>query len=209
MSRTAQRSAARPAPADAAELIDRTGILAASLPKRRRSPENEPEPAPIYTRQPVCDQDLRPKSVVIRRRRSRLWLGGAAAFTLLAIGWLGGGMLGGLSSSEDAASLDSRPAVATQPAPAPAPAPPAAPVVQPEPRVEHAPPVTVYVPVPAPAPRQVPVAKLQPRPAPIRSEEPRAEVPPSTSSPKPKANPVQDFVKPFMDGMDKMMFGQR
>ncbi|MFD9890970.1 hypothetical protein ACFWY9_16620 [Amycolatopsis sp. NPDC059027] len=207
MSRTAQRSAARPAPADAAELIDRTGILAASLPKRRRSPENEPEPAPIYTRQPVCDQDLRPKSVVIRRRRSRLWLGGAAAFTLLAIGWLGGGMLGGLSSSEDAASLDSRPAVATQPAPAPAP--PAAPVVQPEPRVEHAPPVTVYVPVPAPAPRQVPVAKLQPRPAPIRSEEPRAEVPPSTSSPKPKANPVQDFVKPFMDGMDKMMFGQR
>ncbi|MFE0022877.1 hypothetical protein [Amycolatopsis sp. NPDC059021] len=207
MSRTAQRSAARPAPADAAELIDRTGIIAASLPKRRRSPESEPEPAPIYTRQPVCDQDLRPKSVVIRRRRSRLWLGGAAAFTLLAIGWLGGGMLGGLSSSEDAASLDPRPAVATQPAPAPAP--PAVPVVQPEPRVEHAPPVTVYVPVPAPAPRQVPVARLQPRPAPLRSEQPRAEVPPSTSSPKPKANPVQEFVKPFMDGMDKMMFGQR
>jgi hypothetical protein len=74
MLRTAQRSATRPSSdRTAVELLDRTGIVAASLPRRRRTGDDADPPAePIYKRPPVCDQDLRPKSVVIRRR-ARTW----------------------------------------------------------------------------------------------------------------------------------------
>ncbi|MEV6619476.1 hypothetical protein AB0M71_01055, partial [Amycolatopsis sp. NPDC051114] len=118
MLRTAQRSATRPSGDTAVELLDRTGIIAASLPQRRRTDDELPELEPIYTRPPVCDQDLRPKSVVIRRR-ARTWLGSGAAVLLVAVGWLGGGMLsGGLfgsAPSDDVAQLDARPAVAEAP----------------------------------------------------------------------------------------------
>ncbi|MEU4254479.1 hypothetical protein AB0F15_44530, partial [Amycolatopsis sp. NPDC026612] len=100
MLRTAPRSATRPSGDRAAvELLDRTGIVAASLPQRRRIDDQVLAAEPIYTRPPVCDQDLRPKSVVIRRR-ARTWLGGGAAVLLVAAGWLAGGLFtGGWSGS--------------------------------------------------------------------------------------------------------------
>ncbi|WP_235783671.1 hypothetical protein [Amycolatopsis orientalis] len=153
MPRAAQRrtstDAAFSAPVETVELLDRTGIIAASLPKRRRSPENEIEPEPLPVRNPVCepvvDKDLRPKAVVIHRR-ARSWLVGGAGVALLAIGWLAGSAT--LEPVDDTALPEPLPAVATQQA---VPQPPAA---QPAPQAA---PVTVYVPVtvkqrvPAPA----------------------------------------------------------
>jgi hypothetical protein len=197
MLRTAQRSATRPSSdRTAVELLDRTGIVAASLPRRRRTDDEVLAPEPIYTRPPVCDQDLRPKSVVIRRR-ARTWLGGGAAVLLVAAGWLGGGLFtGGLfapAPERDVAQLDARPAVAAAPAPEPQPAAPQAPVV-----VTPAP-KTVYVPVPAkPAPKQVQVqaqAKPQPKkPVPDEEADVRADLP-SSATPPPAPNPIQAWVE--------------
>jgi hypothetical protein len=169
------------------ELLDRTGIVAASLPRRRRTDDEVTAAEPIFTRPPVCDQDLRPKSVVIRRR-ARIWLGGGAAVLLVAAGWLGGGLFtGGLfapAQSDDVAQVDPRPVVATEAVPEPAP--PQAPVVV------TPPPKTVYVPVPAkPAPKQVQAqAKPQPKkPAPSPAEEARVDLP--SSSAPPSTDPVR------------------
>ncbi|WP_328446252.1 MULTISPECIES: hypothetical protein [unclassified Amycolatopsis] len=182
------------------ELLDRTGIVAASLPRRRRTDDELPELAePIYTRPPVCDQDLRPKSVVIRRR-ARTWLGSGAAVLLVAAGWVAGGVLsGGLfapSPADDVAQVDPRPAVAAVPAPQPQPQPPA-PVVTP-------PPSTVYVPVPAskPASKQVQVqAKAQPKKRSADDTDvPRVDLPSATTPPS-STNPVQSW----MNAAESMM----
>ncbi|MET8854332.1 hypothetical protein [Amycolatopsis sp. NPDC004625] len=194
MLRTAPRSATRSSSdRTAVELLDRTGIVAASLPRRRRTEDETPAVAPIYTRPPVCDQDLRPKSVVIRRR-ARTWLGGGAAVLLVAAGWLGGGLFTGSmfgpAPDGDAASLDTRPAVAAAPAPEPQPLAPQAPVV-----VTPAP-KTVYVPVPAkPAPKQVQAqAKPQPKKQPVPDDGTEARVDLPTSSAPPTTNPIQAWV---------------
>ncbi|MDQ7803844.1 hypothetical protein Q5425_08870 [Amycolatopsis sp. A133] len=181
------------------ELLDRTGIVAASLPRRRRTDaEAILVDAPIYTRTPVCDQDLRPKSVVIRRR-ARTWLGGGAAVLLVAAGWLGGGLFtGGLFASEperDVAQLDARPAVAAAPAPATQP--------QPQPPAPQAPavvtpaPKTVYVPVPAkPAPKSDQVqAQAKPQQKKDSPEEEARVDLPSASTPPSSANPIQSWVE--------------
>lgn len=191
MLRTAPRSATRSSSdRTAVELLDRTGIVAASLPRRRRTDDDPPEAEPIYTRPPVCDQDLRPKSVVIRRR-ARTWLGGGAAVLLVAAGWLGGGLFGGMFGSapaDDVAQVDTRPAMSVE-QPAAQPQAPQAPVVTP-------PPTTVYVPVPAkPSPKTVQAqAKAQPKKKPADDADvPRADLP----SPKPApstTNPVQAWV---------------
>ncbi|WIX87062.1 hypothetical protein [Amycolatopsis sp. DG1A-15b] len=199
MLRTAPRSATRPSSDRAAvELLDRTGIVAASLPRRRRTDDEVTRVEPIYTRPPVCDQDLREKSVVIRRR-ARTWLGGGAAVLLVAAGWLGGGLFtGGLfapAPERDVAQLDARPAVAAAPAPEPpaSPAPPAPVVVTPAPE-------TVYVPVPAkPAPKQAQAqaqAQAKPQPKkPVPDEEAEARVDlPSSATPPPASNPIQAWV---------------
>ncbi|MEU0532209.1 hypothetical protein [Amycolatopsis tolypomycina] len=192
MLRAAPRSATRSSSDRAAvELLDRTGIVAASLPRRRRTDDEAARAdTPIFTRPPVCDQDLRPKSVVIRRR-ARAWLGGGAAVLLVGAGWLGGGLFtGGLfapAPERDVAQLDARPAVAAAPAPEPLPVAPQAPVV-----VTPAP-KTVYVPVPAkPAPKQVQAqAKPQPKkpPVPVEEAEARADLPPSAAPST--TNPIQ------------------
>lgn len=171
----------------AVELLDRTGIVAASLPRRRRTDGDQLAAEPIYTRPPVCDQDLREKSVVIRRR-ARTWLGGGAAVLLVAAGWLGGGLFtGGLLSpapADEVAQPDARPAIAA--APAPGPAAPQAPAVTP-------PPKTVFVPVPAkPAPKQVQVqAKPQSKKSVPEEDEARVDLPSPTST---TPNPVQSWV---------------
>jgi hypothetical protein len=188
MLRTAQRSATRPSSdRTAVELLDRTGIVAASLPRRRRTDDQVTAAEPIFTRPPVCDRDLRPKSVVIRRR-ARGWLGGGAAVLLVAAGWLGGGLFtGGLftpSTSDDVAQGDPRPAVAT--AAVPEPAAPQAPVVVP-------PPKTVYVPAPAKqAPKRVQAqAKPQPKKTTPAEDEARVDLPASSAKPPPATDPVQ------------------
>jgi hypothetical protein len=197
MLRTAQRSATRPSSdRTAVELLDRTGIVAASLPRRRRTDDEVLAPEPIYTRPPVCDQDLRPKSVVIRRR-ARTWLGGGAAVLLVAAGWLGGGLFtGGLfapAPADEVAQPDPRPAVAAATVPGPAaPQAPQAPAVVP-------PPKTVYVPVPAkPAPKQTQAeaqAQAKPQPGkPPSDDQLRADLPPSSATPPPTTDPVQDWV---------------
>lgn len=199
MLRTAPRSATRPSSdRTAGELLDRTGIVAASLPRRRRTDDDVSRLAePIYTRPPVCDQDLRPKSVVIRRR-ARTWLGGGAAVLLVGAGWLGGGLFtGGLfapAPERDVAQVDPRPAVAAAPAPEPQ---PQAQVAAPQPPVVVTPaPQTVYVPVPAkPAPKQMQAqAKPQPKkPVPDEEADARADLP-SASTPPSTTNPIQAWV---------------
>ncbi|MEV6641055.1 hypothetical protein [Amycolatopsis sp. NPDC051371] len=177
MLRTAQRSATRPSSdRTAVELLDRTGIVAASLPQRRRTDDDVAVAEPIYTRPPVCDQDLRPKSVVIRRR-ARTWLGSGAAVLLVAVGWLAGGMATGslfAANRDDVAQLDSRPAIAE--APAPQPQAPQAPVATPAP-------TTVFVPVPAkPAPKHVQAqAKPQAKKTVPEEDEARVDLPSPTS----------------------------
>lgn len=160
-------------PVETAELLDRTGIIAASLPKRRRSPENAVEPEPLPVRAPVCepvvDKDLRPKAVVIHRR-ARSWLVGGAGVALLAIGWFAGTFT--LEPVDDTAMPEPPlPAVATQQA-----APPAAQPAQPAP-------VTVYVPVTVkqhvPVPTKKKAAREQavalPSAEPRQTEQPRAD----------------------------------
>ncbi|WP_235096753.1 hypothetical protein [Amycolatopsis decaplanina] len=153
MPRAAQRrpstDAAFSAPVETVELLDRTGIIAASLPKRRRSPENEPEPMPV--RPPVCepvvDKDLRPKAVVIHRR-ARSWLVGGAGVALLAIGWFAGTFTFA-PVGDTALPEQPLPAVVTQQA--------APPVAPPAPQAA---PVTVYVPVTVK--QQAPATKKKP-----------------------------------------------
>jgi outer membrane biosynthesis protein TonB len=193
MPRTAPSVATRPSSDRAAvELLDRTGIVAASLPKRRRTDDELSELAePIYTRPPVCDQDLRPKSVVIRRR-ARTWLGSGAAVLLVAAGWAAGGLLSGSLFTQpppdDVAQVDPRPAVAAAPAPQPQP--------QPQAQAVAPPPSTVFVPVPAKqeTPKRVQVqAKAQPKKAPAEEDVPRVDLPPSTT-PSSSADPVRQWM---------------
>ncbi|WP_410658476.1 hypothetical protein [Amycolatopsis sp. lyj-112] len=188
------------------ELLDRTGIIAASLPKRRRSPENVPPPLPARTPvcEPVVDQDLRPKAVVIHRR-ARSWLVGGAGVALLAIGWLAGTFT--LPAPvDDALPAQPSPAVATQQAAPQAPAVPPAP---------QAAPVTVFVPVtvkqPAPAPKKkaakervVALPPAQTRPP----EQPRSDLGLTTRPPEAIAEDFEDMMNSSMAGSMAMQMAQ-
>ncbi|MCU1685358.1 MAG: hypothetical protein JWQ81_6097 [Amycolatopsis sp.] len=133
MARTVQPDATAGS-ATSAELLDRTGIIAASLPQRRRvelGPKPEPVALPVPEVHEVCpkDADLRPREVVIRRR-SRGWLAAGAALTLLAVGWVGGGMFGVRQADQSTQADIQHNVAAVRPvAVAPAPAPVAPPVV--------------------------------------------------------------------------------
>lgn len=190
------------------ELLDRTGIIAASLPKRRRSPENEPPPLPIRTSvcEPVVDQDLRPKAVVIHRR-ARSWLVGGAGVALLAIGWLAGTFT--LPAPVDEA-LPAQPlgqgVAAQQPAPQ-------APAVQPAPQAA---PVTVFVPVTvkqqAPAPKKKPAKEQVVALPPERTrppEQPRSDLGLTTRPPEVIAEDFRDMMNSSMGGSAAMEMTQR
>lgn len=180
----------------AVELLDRTGIIAASLPQRRRRAGEVPEPTPIYTRPPVCDQDLRPKSVVIRRR-VRAWLGSGAAVLLIGLGWIAGSSMGGgmlTTPADEVAQVDPNPAVAVDPVPQPAPQQPAV-VVQPQA------PVTVYVPVPQ---HQAGPKRVQAQPkAKSESDVPRVDLPPASTS-QPTPDPVAQMLQPWVIAAEQM-----
>jgi len=97
---TAQSS---PGTGTTVELLDRTGIIAASLPQRRRTEHESDEPPSLHE---TRSMDHRSRSVVIRRR-TKVWAGAAAAVGLLALGWLAGGAFSS-HSSDSAAQLDLR-----------------------------------------------------------------------------------------------------
>lgn len=192
---------------EAAELLDRTGIIAASLPKRRRSPENTYEPVPVRTPvcEPVVDQDLRPKAVVIHRR-AKSWLVGGAGAALLAIGWFAGSLTTPSPAVEGIAE-PSRPAVVNQPIA------PQAPAVQAAPQPAS---VIVYVPVTvkqqAPAPKKrkpAPGEEVLALPAEIRPpEQPRVDsdsLRPSTRSPEDLAEDFRQLTEPVAQSMAERM----
>jgi len=194
------RTTTRQRSPSAVELLDRTGIIAASLPQRRRRAGEVLEPAPIYTRPPVCDQDLRPKSVVIRRR-VRGWLGSGAAVLLIGLGWIAGSSWGGgalTPPADEVAQVDPNPAVAAQPVPQPQSAPQPI-VVQPQPQA----PVTVYVPVPEhkASPKRVQSLSLSQSKA--EADVPRVDLPP-TSTPQAKPDPVAQMLQPWVIAAEQM-----
>ncbi|WP_370323528.1 hypothetical protein [Amycolatopsis sp. WAC 04182] len=193
MPRAAQRrpsTDAFSAPVETVELLDRTGIIAASLPKRRRSPENEPEPEPMPVRPPVCepvvDKDLRPKAVVIHRR-ARSWLVGGAGVALLAIGWFAG-TFAVEPVGETALPERPLPAVATQQAP---------PVAQPVQPAPQAAPVTVYVPVTVK--QQVPATKKK------AAKEQVVALPPAETKPPEQPRSDTGTRDKAADGLRSMM----
>jgi hypothetical protein len=206
MVRTAVRgTTARPSPrvGTAVELLDRTGIIAASLPQRRRTEfetDVEPPVAAVVAEPQPKDMDLRPRSVVIHRR-AKAWVSAAAGVTLLAIGWLAGGTLANQDSSETALPVDVRQNVAEQPAVVP----PVAPAVTPATEVIEVPvkaPVTTQQQQP-PQHKTVPSTKPQ-RPAVRSTPEPRVDLPEQPSKTEPSEDlgkQVGEFVKPFFDMM--------
>ncbi|SEP49670.1 hypothetical protein [Amycolatopsis saalfeldensis] len=234
MLRTADRRATPIADRAAADLLDRTGIIAASLPRGRRSPEDpdieDTQPIPVVpggvTMRPgpgaaapgaagaalagAALIDSRPRAVVVRRRK-RAWVGGGAALALVALGWLGGGLFGGgllAGSTDDAvAQSDQRASVAQlQPAPAPAP------VVPPAPAPAAAP-VTVYVPVPSPSkpvkhnPVKPPTSRASS--APDNQDTARADTKPAPSSTTPApANAFQEYVDQWAELANRMSGGR-
>jgi hypothetical protein len=183
MVRTALRgTTARPSLRVAAtvELLDRTGIIAASLPQRRRTelksdgalaatPDlsaHEPQPP---------DKDLRPRSVVIHRRATT-WIGAVGAVALLAIGWFAGGTFAG-EKADNAAHVEVQQNVVEKPAVVP-PVPP--PVVS----------ATGTVQVPAEhsdVTHSPPATSKAQRPAVTAAAEPRVDLPakPTTGKPQP------------------------
>jgi hypothetical protein len=193
MVRASLRSAmACPPPRCAAtvELLDRTGIIAASLPRRRRSELDgvEDSPAEPQPSQPQ-DQDLRPRSVVIHRR-AKGWIGAAAAAGLVSIGWLGGGLLG-TPERENAAPVEVQQNVVERAVPAP-PAPP----VEPTPG-----PITAEAPV---VDHQPVTGSKSPRTSAKPLPETRADVPVNQRSGKPRPleqidKQIAAFVEPFMN----------
>ncbi|HEY2063474.1 hypothetical protein [Amycolatopsis sp. NBC_01480] len=233
MLRTADRRATPIADRAAADLLDRTGIIAASLPRGRRSPEDtdieDTQPIPVVpggvTRPgpgaaaagaagaALAGAALigsRPRAVVVRRRK-RAWVGGGAALALVALGWLGGGLFGGsvLSGSTDdaVAQSDQRTSVA-QPQPAPQPAP----VVPPAPAPAAAP-VTVYVPVPSPSKpvKHSPVKPPASRASSVPDGQDTARVdtkPAPTSTSQAPANSFQEYVDQWAELANRMSGGR-
>jgi hypothetical protein len=173
------------------ELLDRTGIIAASLPRRRRSELDavEDSPAEPQPSQPQ-DQDLRPHNVVIHRR-AKGWIGALAAAGLLGIGWLGGG-LSGAPERDNAAPVEVQQNVVERPVPAP-PAPPVEPMPGP---VTTEAPVVVH--------HQPGTGNKSPRTSAKPLPEARADVPVQQWNRKPRSlegidKQITAFVQPLMN----------
>ncbi|WP_037369020.1 hypothetical protein [Amycolatopsis orientalis] len=217
MLRLAERRLAAPADRASGELVDRTGIIAASLPREPR-PQDEAvaEPSCESTQQiPViagcAPAEERPRAVA-SRRRARVWVGSGLAVLLVGLGWLAGGYFTGAFPGQPAddalVQAEQRVPVAEQQVPAPSTSTP--------PVTQTAPPVTVYVPVPsrqAPARRHNPVHSTTPRaeaPEPSEQAEPRADLEtptPSKTQPRAGINQFLDW-KPWLDAAQRMAGGR-
>ncbi|WP_370946129.1 hypothetical protein AB5J62_00565 [Amycolatopsis sp. cg5] len=173
------------------ELLDRTGIVAASLPQRRRT---VPGRSPLDgVEQHGKEWDLRPKSVVIQRR-IKTWLGTCSAVALVMTGWITGGAFDGPETQTAApVPVEIQERAAEQP-PAPAPI-----------QIEQPP-----NPGPAPVPvTKKPVAQKVVR-TPAATKKPPKSTPPAPSPrvdlPKPtKAkDPVEVFMQQYVDQFVKV-----
>ncbi|WP_020663345.1 hypothetical protein [Amycolatopsis benzoatilytica] len=210
MLRLAERRPHAPADRASGELVDRTGIIAASVPRRAddavaaETSCESTQQIPVVAGTAPAEQG--PRAVVVRRRAQR-WIGGGAAVLLVGFGWLTGGLLAGAHdhTSDEVAQADQRVPVAEQQIPVPSTV--VAPITQ------TAPPVTVYVPVPShdsPARRHVPTRSATPRaPAAPAAEEadPRVDPPaPTTSSAQPRIGQYLDW-KSWVDAAERIAAG--
>ncbi|ATY15981.1 hypothetical protein CU254_40560 [Amycolatopsis sp. AA4] len=216
MLRLAERRLAAPADRASGELVDRTGIIAASLPREPR-PQDEaaPETSCESTQQiPVIagctPAEERPRAVA-SRRRARVWVGTGLAVILVGLGWLAGGFftgtLPGQPADDAVVQAEQRVPIAEQQIPVPS-------TITP-PVTQTAPPVTVYVPVPsrqAPVKRHNPVRSTAPRAAaPETSEQadPRADLDTPAPSKAPARVGIDQFLdwKPWLDAAQRMAGG--
>ncbi|WP_336157045.1 hypothetical protein [Amycolatopsis sp. VC5-11] len=218
MLRLAERRLAAPADRAAGELVDRTGIIAASLPRGPRLPdEAAPETSCESTQQiPViagcAPAEERPRAVA-SRRRARVWVGAGLAVILVGLGWLAGGFftgaLPGQPADDAVVQAEQRVPIAEQQIPVPS-------TITP-PVTQTAPPVTVYVPVPShdtPVRRHNPVRSTTPRAtsAPDSSEQadPRADLATPAPSKTPARTGIDQFLdwKPWLDAAQRMAGGR-
>ncbi|WP_409183832.1 hypothetical protein F9C11_05595 [Amycolatopsis sp. VS8301801F10] len=217
MLRLAERRLAAPAHRASGELVDRTGIIAASLPREPR-PQDEaaPETSCESTQQiPViagcAPTEERPRAVA-SRRRARVWVGAGLAVLLVGLGWLAGGFftgtLPGQPADDAVVQAEQRVPIAEQQLPAPSSSTPPAP--------QTAPPVTVYVPVPSrqtPAKRHNPARSTAPRataPEPADQAAPRADLETPAPSKTPARTGISEFLdwKPWLDAAQRMAGGR-
>ncbi|WP_409461762.1 hypothetical protein [Amycolatopsis sp. GA6-003] len=217
MLRLAERRLAAPAHRASGELVDRTGIIAASLPREPR-PQDEaaPETSCESTQQiPViagcAPTEERPRAVA-SRRRARVWVGAGLAVLLVGLGWLAGGFftgtLPGQPADDAVVQAEQRVPIAEQQLPAPSTSTPPAP--------QTAPPVTVYVPVPShqtPAKRHNPARSTAPRataPEPADQAAPRADLDTPAPSKTPARTGISEFLdwKPWLDAAQRMAGGR-
>ncbi|MGW4482878.1 hypothetical protein ACWEOE_03470 [Amycolatopsis sp. NPDC004368] len=222
MLRTAERRATSPAD----DLLDRTGIVAASVPRGRRSPEDT-QPIPVVPAllpiagDGACATVLAPLGTrprAVARRRTRGWVAATAACALLALGWLAGGLFSGSflghTTDDVAVPNDQRELVAPAPAPAPATQQPA-PAPAPTPAAPPPTPVTVYVPVPDNKPAAPAKQHVASRPTPPRSEHRPTSAPDDSearsdtkaTSTKSSASEFDEYMaqwKPWIDLADRM-----
>lgn len=203
MLRLAERRMAAPADRASGELVDRTGIIAASLPRDpRQQDEAAAETSCESTQQiPVitgcAPAEERPRAVA-SRRRARVWVGAGLAVVLVGLGWLAGGLFTGALPGQPA---DDAVAQAEQRVPMVEQQIPVRSTITP-PVTQTAPPVTVYVPVPSP---QTPVRRHNPS----HSTTPRATAAPESSqqadsradlgTPTPSKTPARSGISQFLD----------
>ncbi|MFE3171327.1 hypothetical protein ACFXPA_00230 [Amycolatopsis sp. NPDC059090] len=218
MLRLAERRLAAPADRASGELVDRTGIIAASLPRGPRLLEEAaPETSCESTQQiPViagcAPAEERPRAVA-SRRRARVWVGAGVAVVLVGLGWLAGGFftgaLPGQSSDDAVVQAEQRVPIAEQQIPVPQ-------TITPQ-VTQTAPPVTVYVPVPShqtPVRRHNPVRPTTPRetaaPAAPEQADPRADLETPTPSKTPPRVGIDQFLdwKPWFDAAQRMSGGR-
>ncbi|MGW7532061.1 hypothetical protein [Amycolatopsis sp. NPDC054798] len=217
MLRLAERRLAAPADRASGELVDRTGIIAASLPREQRpADEAAPETSCESTQQiPViagcAPAEERPRAVA-SRRRARVWVGAGLAVVLVGLGWLAGGFFTGVLPGQPAddavAQAEQHTPIAEQQIPVRA-------TIAP-PVTQTAPPVTVYVPVPSrqtPVRRHNPVRSTTPRettaPAATEQADPRSDLETSTPSKAPARAGIDPFLdwKPWLDAAQRMATG--
>ncbi|MFD8497374.1 hypothetical protein [Amycolatopsis sp. NPDC059657] len=172
------------------ELLDRTGIVAASLPQRRRTVSGRSPAGGVE--QHDKDWDLRPKSVVIQRR-IKTWLGTCSAVALVMTGWITGGAFDGpetQTASPVPVEIQER---AAEPAPVPV-------QVEQPPNPGPAPvPVTKKPVAQKPAAARTPSAKKPPKSTPT-TPSPRVDLP-APSKPK---DPVEEFMRSYVDQFVKV-----
>ncbi|PKV92728.1 hypothetical protein ATK30_3555 [Amycolatopsis echigonensis] len=218
MLRLAERRLAAPADRASGELVDRTGIIAASLPREPRPQDEAAAETSCESTQQIpviagcAPAEERPRAVA-SRRRARVWVGAGLAVLLVGLGWLAGGFftgsLPGQTADDAVAQAEQRLPIAEQQVPVPS-------TITP-PVTQTAPPVTVYVPVPThqtPVRRHNPSHPTAPRataaPETQQQADPRADLGSPAPSKTPSRAGIDQFLdwKPWLDAAQRMAGGR-